>query len=302
MTPPTPHWSPATAALVRAAFVEDLGERGDITSALLAQPAQPVAAALVARQPGIASGLALLPLLCKTFAALQNANIEFVQARTPTTGARPVADGDSLVAGQILGMLAGPHAALLAFERTCLNFLGRMGGVASLTAKFVAAARPARIFDTRKTLPGWRELDKYAVRCGGGFNHRLGLYDAVLIKDNHLADVPIERLSATLTTAIDRLAAKPDFVEVEVDSLAQFDAVCRTPGVNIILIDNFEPAEMIEAVRRRDAAGLRGRIEIEASGGVSLDCVGEVARTGVDRIAVGALTHSAPNLDIGLDR
>ncbi len=185
------------------------------------------------------------------------------------------------------------------------NFLSRMSGVATLTRHFVHAARQAhpgvQVLDTRKTIPGWRELDKYAVRAGGGLNHRFGLYDAVLIKDNHLAGIPTERLAAELTALLKRIAGKPSFVEVEVDRLEQFDEVCRVGGIDIVLLDNFTLEAMRVAVARRDARGLRGRLALEASGGVTQATIGAIAATGVDRISVGEITHSAAALDIGLD-
>lgn len=158
-----------------------------------------------------------------------------------------------------------------------------------------------RVLDTRKTLPGWRELDKYAVRCGGGENHRFGLYDAILIKDNHLAGVPVERLAGTLFEMLNQRPESAEFVEVEVDSLDQLREVLKVVDVDIVLLDNFSLEQMREAVEIRDAAGLTNKLNLEASGGVSLETIGEIAATGVDRISVGALTHSAPSLDIGLD-
>jgi nicotinate-nucleotide pyrophosphorylase (carboxylating) len=191
---------------------------------------------------------------------------------------------------------------LLMMERTALNFLQRLSGIATLTARFVAevAGTKAVILDTRKTTPGWRALEKYAVRCGGGTNHRFGLYDAVLIKDNHLAWLaeggdPIGRAVAAARAG----APKGNkFIEVEVDTLEQLDRALEV-GPDIILVDNLGPEKLAEAVRRRDAKA--PGILLEASGGVTLETVRGLALTGVDRISVGALTHSAPALDIGLD-
>jgi nicotinate-nucleotide pyrophosphorylase (carboxylating) len=196
--------------------------------------------------------------------------------------------------------------SLLAMERTALNFLQRLSGIASLTARYVAEVygTPAAIFDTRKTTPGWRSVEKYAVRCGGGSNHRFGLYDAVLIKDNHLAWIK-EAAGASgrdpVATAItSALTSTPPgtTIEIEVDSLEQLDRALECYP-DLILVDNLGPDQLAEAVRRRDAAA--PQIKLEASGGVNLHSVRALAETGVDRISVGALTHSAPALDIALD-
>lgn len=300
-------WSALTEALLRAALAEDLAD-GDITAALLPRPDEVIAGRVVARSPGVLSGLALLPLLMRVYSDAGGGRVEVCDQSE---------DGEAFEAGALLATLAGPRAAVLALERTLLNFLGRMSGVATLTAAFVQAAavrEPApRIYDTRKTIPGWRELDKYAVRCGGGHNHRFGLYDAVLIKDNHLAGIAVADLPKTLVRMIATIhggssagepqnpGRSPKFIEVEVDSLEQLEQVLTVDGIDIVLIDNFTPGQMREAVARRDAAGLRGKVELEASGGVTLASVAAIAATGVERIAVGALTHSALNLDLGLD-
>jgi nicotinate-nucleotide pyrophosphorylase (carboxylating) len=196
--------------------------------------------------------------------------------------------------------------SLLALERLALNFLQRLSGIATVTAQFVSAVAGTRaaIYDTRKTTPGWRALEKYAVRCGGGFNHRFGLYDAVLIKDNHLAWLESAARPGAphpITAAIAAARAHTPSgttIEVEVDSLEQLDVALRC-APDIILVDNLGPEPVAEAVRRRDAVA--PQVQLEASGGVTLDTVGALARTGVDRISVGALTHSAPALDLALD-
>ena len=212
-------------------------------------------------------------------------------------------DGDRLERGSVIAEIAGPVRSILTLERTALNFLQRLSGIATLTARFVAAVEgtSARILDTRKTTPGWRALEKYAVRCGGGMNHRMGLYDAVLIKDNHLAWLDANEggdpIAAAVATARAHTPAAT-VIEVEVDSLDQLDRALRCRP-DIILIDNLGPEGVAEAVRRRNA--LAPGIELEASGGVNLETVAALARTGVDRISVGALTHSAPALDIALD-
>src|SRR5262249_44737432 len=223
------------------------------------------------------------------------------------SGWRPhLTDGDLLERGSVIGQLAGPMRSLLAMERISLNFLQRLSGIATLTARYVAAVKGTRavIYDTRKTTPGWRFLEKYAVRCGGGSNHRFGLYDAVLIKDNHLAWIkeaggpsgsePI----ATAIAAARGTTAPGTTVELEVDSLEQFElALARHP--DIILVDNLGPEDVAMAVGRRDETA--PRVKLEASGGVNLGSVRALAETGVDRISIGALTHSAPALDVALD-
>ncbi len=289
--------APPDPAIVRHRLELALAEDGvdrDITSLATIPPdAPPGRFDLRPREPGVFAGEAVLDAVARRFA--DRCQI-----------ARAVGDGDAFVAGQRLATLTGEVRAILGIERTLLNFLQRLCGVATLTRRYVDAARPggARIYDTRKTIPGWRDLDKYAVRCGGGCNHRMGLHDAVLIKDNHVSGAPAADLARLVAEARQRLAvagAGPDFIEVEVDTLEQFREVLRSPGVNIILLDNFAIESMREAVALRNAAGLRGRVEIEVSGGVTLETTGAIAATGVDRIAVGAITHSARAIDLGLD-
>jgi nicotinate-nucleotide pyrophosphorylase (carboxylating) len=309
-------WSPGTEALIRAALDEDLGPMGrDTTSALLPDGQRHAVGRLVSREAGVACGLALATPITNALAARGAARIELA----PPDSA-PVRDGSAIRPGQVIGLVRGPKSSVLIAERTLLNFIARLSGVATLTRRFVDAVRAAgsqaQIFDTRKTLPGWRELDRYAVRCGGGCNHRFGLFDAVLIKGNHLTGVATAKLPDVLAGMLQRLptvpqqrAGAPDpaagrspvFVEVEVDDLEQFRAVFQVHGIHAVLLDNFDAAQLREAVALRDAAGLHGKLLLEASGGVTLERVGAVAATGVDRIAVGALTHGAPWLDVGLD-
>jgi nicotinate-nucleotide pyrophosphorylase (carboxylating) len=247
----------------------------------------------VARSPGVLAGLPVALRLAGEF--------ELLEHWTPLK-----ADGDRLEPGVVVARLAGPMRSLLALERTALHFLQRLGGIATLTSRFVAATAGTRaaIYDTRKTTPGWRALEKYAVRCGGGRNHRFGLYDAVLIKDNHLAwlksaagPTASEPIAEAIATA---RANVPNgtIVEVEVDTLEQLDVALRC-APDIILVDNLGPEGMAEAVRRRNA--MAPSVQIEASGGVTLATVGMLAAAGVDRISVGALTHSAPSLDLAMD-
>ena len=316
-------WSEETIRLIHAACTEDLAEAGDVTSSLLGDPDTETTAGVVPRAGGVICGMALGPEICKVFSDRLDSKLDFTPAMR--TGGRSQ-DGQEVNAGETVATVAGPKAAVLAVERTLLNFLGRMGGVATLTHQYVETARQAnpnvQILDTRKTIPGWRELDKYAVGCGGGYNHRMGLYDAILIKDNHLAGVPTERLAGTLSDMLNRLqhgkvgstrrgasdralnaseGSSPKFVEVEVDDLDQLAEVCKVVGVDLVLLDNFPLEQMRAAVEFRDAQGLRGKVALEASGRVTLENVADIAATGVDRISVGALTHSAPSLDIGLD-
>jgi nicotinate-nucleotide pyrophosphorylase (carboxylating) len=285
--------------LITLAIDEDLAAAGDLTSALLPDPARPTRAAIVAREAGVLAGLEVGPLIASAFSRRLDARIRF-----EPHGSR---DGTSVASGDRVAELVGPHAAVLTTERTLLNFLGRLSGVATHTQRYVAAARAANpqveILDTRKTLPGWRELDKYAVRCGGGTNHRFGLHDAVLLKDNHLAGVPIDEWAAKLTDLLDRIPRDPPptFIEVEVDTLAQLEQVLAVPGIEIVLLDNFRLEALEKAVAYRDAVPPERRPQLEASGGVTLDTIAAIAATGVDRISVGALTHSAVQLDFGLD-
>ena len=206
-----------------------------------------------------------------------------------------------------LARLHGPSRTILQAERVLLNFLQHLCGVATLTNRYVdaVASTAAQIFDTRKTIPGWRILDKYAVRCGGGRNHRMGLHDAVLIKDNHLAGISTRQLASKvrkMLSVASTLSPPPSFVEVEADSLDQFEELLNVAGVDVILLDNFSPENLCCAVRMRNSAGLRHTLDLEASGGITLDTVRDVAETGVERISVGQITHSAPALDLSLER
>lgn len=284
--------------IARLAIDEDLGALGDWTTrALVAEDAWG-RAAVVARQPGVVAGL---PGVAITLAAL-DPRLRF----SPQTE-----DGRRVDKGECVGTIEGPARGLLAAERILLNFLGRLSGVATLTRRYVDAVAEtnARIYDTRKTTPGWRRLEKYAVRCGGGWNHRGGLDEAVLIKDNHLAvGVQAAERTQRFTAAeavlrarqfVAEHAADPAMViEIEVDTLAQLDAVLPARP-DIVLLDNMSPAELRAAVARRNA--FDPAIELEASGGVDLATVREIAASGVDRISIGALTHSAIALDFGLD-
>ncbi len=291
----------AVRRLIELAADEDLGS-GDLTARLLDAPERLVQATLVARAPGTLCGLAVAPLVCEAFSRRLNAALSVAPS---ARAGRFWADGDAVMPADAVATVAGPHAAVLAMERTLLNVVCRLSGVATLTRRFVDAARAAnaavQIYDTRKTIPGWRALDKYAVRCGNGHNHRMGLYDAVLVKDNHLAGIPTSALREHVAALLRRLSGHPAFVEVEVDHLGQFVEVCEVPGIDVILLDNFTLADTRTAVAHRDARGLQGRVALEASGAVTLQSVAALAGTGVDRIAIGGITHSATALDFGLD-
>lgn len=270
--------------LVACALDEDLGTAGDITSNALLPPDLNGSARIVARQAGVVAGLEAAEMV---FAAVDSALV----------CKRQVEDGASVQPGQVLAMVSGPMHRLLAAERTALNFVQRLSGIATLTRKFVdaIAGHRASILDTRKTTPGWRLLEKYAVRMGGGRNHRLGLHDAFLIKDNHLA-----ALGGDLRLAIERArqAHPAMIIECEVDSLEQLVQVLPE-SPDIILLDNMTELQLKTAVNIRDK--VNPKVQLEASGGIRLENVRDIAGTGVDMISVGALTHSALALDIALD-
>ncbi|MGI9383712.1 MAG: carboxylating nicotinate-nucleotide diphosphorylase [Methyloligellaceae bacterium] len=266
---------------VSAALDEDLGLAGDVTTEATVPADQTVKAAIVARASGCIAGKALAEAAFKSF----DHDAAFDAA---------VADGADVEAGQTVATVAGKARAVLTGERVALNFLSRLSGVASLTRTYARAVEGtgARICCTRKTTPGLRAFEKYAVRAGGGMNHRFGLHDAVLIKDNHIA------AAGGIAAAVERARARAGHmvkIEVEVDTLAQLDEVLKRP-VDAVLLDNMDLETLAEAVARVD-----GRMLTEASGGISLETVRGIAETGVDLISVGALTHSAPALDLGLD-
>jgi nicotinate-nucleotide pyrophosphorylase (carboxylating) len=266
---------------VAAALEEDLGSIGDITTNAIIPADAQGEASIIVRKPGVIAGLDLAEA---TFKSL-DPDVRFT---------RIVEDGSKVEAGGTIANVAGKSRALLTGERTALNFLGRLSGIATLTAAYVAAVEGtrAKIVETRKTTPGLRALEKYAVRCGGGMNHRFGLYDAVLVKDNHIAAAGglADALNA-LRTAVGHLVK----IEVEVDTLDQLEEALRFP-IDAVLLDNMDVGALKEAV-----ALVKGRVVTEASGGVTLENVGEIAKTGVDLISVGALTHSARSLDSSLE-
>jgi len=266
---------------VARALDEDLGRAGDITTLACIPSGRTATAVIAARKAGIVAGL---PFAREAFRRIDPA-VLFETA---------LADGDRLEPGSLVARIEGPARAVLSAERVALNFMGRLSGIATLTGAYVARVAHTRagICDTRKTTPGLRAFEKYAVRCGGGMNHRFGLDDAILIKDNHIAVAGgvVAALRAA-KAAVGHLVK----IEIEVDNLDQLAAVLAE-GADIVLLDNMAPETLREAV-----AMVAGRLVTEASGGVSLDTVAAIAETGVDMISVGALTHSAPVLDLGLD-
>jgi nicotinate-nucleotide pyrophosphorylase (carboxylating) len=280
--------SPAEIAcadrLIELALAEDLGDAGDVTSLATIPEQLKGKAAFVPRAKGTLAGLDVAERIFKRVDPKINFTTEWI-------------DGDPLEPGEVFATIAGSMRSILAAERTALNFLQHLSGIATLTAQYraVVSGLPVTILDTRKTIPGWRLLEKYAVRAGGGTNHRVGLYDMVLIKDNHLAATRND-----IAVAIERCRAQfPNLpVEVEVESLEQLDVALRCQP-DIVLLDNMPLDRMREAVARRNSQA--PGVLLEASGGVNLQTVRLIAETGVDRISVGALTHSAKSLDIALD-
>jgi nicotinate-nucleotide pyrophosphorylase (carboxylating) len=287
--------------LIRLAVREDLDQGHDWTTVSLVPREAKASASVVARQAGIIVGLRAAEMICE-------------EMNLQATWQPGVNDGERVSSGQVVATIAGSARDLLTAERTILNFMGRLSGIATLTRRFVdeIAGTTARLYDTRKTAPGWRRLEKYAVKCGGGHNHRTGLFDAVLIKDNHLA------LGAQLESA-ERFApaqavsharqflqqmprgTRPEddlLIEIELDRLDDFEAVLAS-GPDIVLLDNMSCDQLREAVVRRNSAGVA--VELEASGGVRLETIRAIAQTGIDRISCGALTHSAVNFDVALD-
>jgi nicotinate-nucleotide pyrophosphorylase (carboxylating) len=269
------------ADAVRAALIEDLGRAGDITSLATIPAGKKARAVIASRKEGVVCGL---PFAREAFRQI-DASLRFEPL---------LDDGDIVKPGAVVARISGEARSILSAERVALNYMGRLSGIASLTATYVAKVEgtKARIVDTRKTTPGWRAFEKYAVRCGGGMNHRYGLDDAILIKDNHIA------VAGGVKAALDAAKAMAGHlvkIEIEVDRLEQLAEVLRE-GADVVLLDNMTPALLAEAVTI-----VAGRMRTEASGGVNLETVAAIARSGVDMISIGALTHSATVLDLGLD-
>ena len=277
----------AAETLIALALAEDLSSVGDLTCSALIRPDETAAVQVVARQEGILAGS---PIGRRVFTRL-DASVRWKTHQR---------DGERVSPGTAVATVIGPLRSLLIGERTMLNFMTHLSGIATLTQRFVDAVRGtrAKVLDTRKTLPGWRLLEKYAVRCGGGTNHRMGLYDGVLIKDNHLAAwTESDSIASAVESARQRSPAGIS-IEVEVDTLDQLSDALRG-GPDIVLLDNMDVATLSRAVELRDRTA--PNVLLEASGGVTLETVAAIAQTGVERISVGGLTHSAPALDLAFD-
>ena len=269
-------------AVVTRALAEDLGRAGDVTSIATIPEDTPARAIVVAREAGVISGL---PLVAAAFQKLAPEIAIAASAR----------DGASVASKTALMTVQGPARAVLAAERVALNLLGRLSGVATATHEFVrrVAGTRTRICCTRKTTPGLRALEKYAVRCGGGFNHRFGLDDAILIKDNHIA------VAGGIRAVLERAKAAAGHlvkIEIEVDTLDQLREVLAVGLADAVLLDNMDVATLRQAVEM-----VAGKFALEASGGINLETIAEIAKTGVDYASSGWITHSAPNLDVALD-
>lgn len=284
--------------LIQLAKREDVGA-DDVTSRLLIDESAVGVGTLLQKDVGIVCGLPIVEMISRAYderlrvEQIPGFHMEIIEGRFSDQRTTP------------LLRVRGPMRSLLSAERVILNFLQRMSGVATLTHRFARRVEGtgAKIYDTRKTIPGHRLLDKYAVRAGGGFNHRIGLYDGLLVKDNHLASRPLKELAAYLQPIVARSQAEnaARFVEVEVDTLEQLREVLKVDGIDVILLDNMDCPRMEQAVGMRDRSPRKGKVGLEASGGVTLETVRSIALTGVERIAVGAITHSAPALDISME-
>jgi nicotinate-nucleotide pyrophosphorylase (carboxylating) len=278
--------------LINIAVQEDFGA-GDPTSEITVDADARGRANLVAREEIVVSGMALAEMILKKYDRRLKLKVL-------------IHDGERANVAERLGVIEGPMRPMLSAERVVLNFLQRMCGISTMTWKFVSAIRGtrARIYDTRKTMPGWRELEKYAVRCGGGYNHRMNLGEAVMFKDNHIAELG-QKLEPKLKELVEQARSREGvkFVVVEVDHVDnQLDRVLTIPGIDVILLDNMGQWQLKHAVEMRNRICGKRKPLLEASGGITLNSVMAVANCGVDRIAVGAITHSAVAVDIGLDR
>jgi nicotinate-nucleotide pyrophosphorylase (carboxylating) len=284
--------------LIQLARKEDLGS-DDITSRLLIQENAVGVGTLMQKEVGITCGLPIVEMICRSYderlrvEPIPGFHMEIIEGRFSDLRATP------------LLRIRGPLRSLLTAERVILNFLQHLSGVATQTARYVRRVdgTGAKIYDTRKTLPGMRALDKYAVRAGGGHNHRIGLYDGLLVKDNHIAHLSSKELAAYLANVVTRARSESPgvLIEVEVDTLEQLREVLKVDNIDVILLDNMDCPRMTEAVELRNGLNKKGKTQLEASGGITLETVRSVALTGVERIAVGAITHSVAALDIGMD-
>ena len=301
-----PPIDPALLTLIKLAVREDLGLDskgkiiGDRTTQLAIPRTQRGVATISARQEGVIAGTFLLSAILREY----RAGVDCVVL---------VPDGTRVTAGQAIAQLSGPLGTIFSAERVLLNFLSHLSGIASSTRRYVEVVTPVRtptglppaICDTRKTTPGFRSLEKYAVRCGGGMNHRMGLYDGVMLKDNHLATLwqihGTDKTLAELTRSIRDELPNEIMLWLEVDTLEQLKSALPGGGADIILLDNMPPPMLRAAVALRNQICPHGEPLLEASGGVSMDTIVSIASTGVERISIGALTHSAAILDLGLD-
>lgn len=284
--------------LIQLAKREDVGS-GDVTSELTVPEALVGVGTLYQKAVGVACGLPIVEHVCRVFderlsvEMIPGFHLEHIEGRFSDHKLTP------------LLRIRGPMRSLLAAERTLLNFVQRMSGIATLTGRYVRRIEGtrAKIYDTRKTLPGYRSLDKYAVLAGGGANHRVGLFDMVLVKDNHVAQLDRREWGNQLESLVARSKQRnPSLpIEIEVVDFAGFERVLAIKGVDIILLDNMDCPTMRRCVQTRDASGLGSKLQLEASGGVTLETVHDIALTGVERISVGALTHSVTALDISLE-
>ncbi len=284
--------------IIQLAKREDLGG-DDVTSRLVVPEDAVGVGTLVQKEVGVTCGLPLVEMICQVYderlrvQPIPGFHMDILEGRFSDARSLP------------LLRIRGPLRSLLSAERVILNFLQHLSGIATQTQRYVRRfeGTEGKIYETRKTVPGLRVLDKYAVRCGGAHNHRMGLFDGLLIKDNHLAAIPIKELAGFVGNIVNTSRAEnPDrLLEVEVDSLEQLRELLKVEGIQIILLDNMDCPRMQSAVELRDRAGKKGKLALEASGGVTLETVRSIAQTGVERISVGAITHSSTALDIGLD-
>lgn len=275
---------PSIQALIDAALSEDLGQAGDVTSRFFIPELSRSCARILAKEDGVLSGMSVVKAVLKK-----------VDSRLRLKPLKR--DGDAFAKGEVVGVISGPTRSLLTAERTLLNFLQRLSGVAAMTRRYVeeVAGTGVTLLDTRKTTPGWRLLEKVAVKHGGGTNHRMGLYDAVMVKDNHLtACGTLIKLQAAMDAV--RKAHPRMKIQLEAASLEQFEAFLTLRHVDSVLLDNMTPAQLKRAVRLN-----AGRLYLEASGGITLKTIRRFAETGVDAISVGALTHSAGSIDLSLE-
>jgi len=279
--------------IIQMAIEEDLG-RGDLTSQLLFPEEAVDKANIISREEIVVSGMYIVQEILSSYDKRLKLTIR-------------INDGEPAHVGSRLGTIEGPMRPMLSAERVLLNFLQRLSGIATTTRKYVYAIQgtKAKIYDTRKTMPGWRILEKYAVRCGGGYNHRIGLYDGILIKDNHLAQLGRNFQSKLTNIIVEARKYKGvKFVAVEVDHVDdQLNYVLEIPGIDIVLLDNMGQWQLKHAVEmRNEMCGKNKKPLLEASGNITLNNVSAIAQSGVERIAVGSITHSATAVDIGLDR